>query len=828
MDALFHDLKHGVRTLAKARGFTLVVALTLGLGVGANTAIFTLLDQVLLRLLPVQRPEELVLLDGPGANMGARFGEQTFSYPMYRDFRDKNEVFSGVIARFGVPLSLQHQGQSERVAGELVSGNFFEVLGVPPAAGRTLQPSDDVTPGAHPVAVLCHGFWRRRFGGDPGIVGATLTVNGRAVTVVGVAAAGFDGVEVGASPDVFLPIAMKAVATPTWNELENRRFLWLNVLARLRPGVSREQAAAGMQVLYRQINEDEIAQMPDAPPRFRERFLAKKLEVLPGFRGLSSLRREFTRPLLVLAGMVGLVLLIACANVASLLLARAASREREMAIRVALGARRGQVLRQLAVESLLLALLGGAAGLALSSLVGDALLHALPFEEASRTFHSSPDMRVLVFTLAVSLATGLVFGLVPALQATRPRVSKSINDEGRTATSAGHVRFRKGLVVVQVALSLLLLVGAGLFARSLYNLRTLDPGFDSRQLLSLAVEPDLNGYSPAASRDLLRRLQERFAGEPGSAGASIAALPVLTDARMIMTVDVEGYERKEDEATNLFSNRVGPGYFKTMGIPVVAGREFDERDVMGAPQVALVNETTARYFFKDESPLGRRLGLGDGSREIEIVGVVRDGKARSLRDTPERYFYLPVLQDEAPNEVTFYVRAAGGAAGALAPRLRAVVQEVDAALPVYAMTTMERQVDVSLFFERMIAALAAAFGLLATVLAALGLYGVMSYTVVRRTREIGIRMALGAERGRVLWLVLREVSLLAIAGVALGLPSALALAQLVSSQLYGLSPADPATLAVATALLASVALFAGYLPARRATIVDPMTALRHE
>jgi predicted permease len=678
------------------------------------------------------------------------------------------------------------------------------------------------------VAALSHGFWQRRFGGDPGVVGATLTINGRAFTVVGVAAAGFDGVEVGASPDVFLPIAMKAVATPTWNELENRRFLWLNVLARLRPGVTRKQAAAGMQVLYRRINEDEIAQMPDAPKRFRERFVAKKLAVLPGFRGLSSLRREFTRPLLVLAGMVGLVLLIACANVASLLLARAAAREREMAIRLALGARRGQVLRQLAVESLLLAFLGGAAGLLLSSLVGDALLHALPFEEASRTFHSSPDARVLLFTLALSLATGLVFGLVPALQATRPRVSSTLKDEGGTATSAGHVRFRKGLVVVQVALSLLLLVGAGLFARSLYNLRTLDPGFETEQLLSLAVEPDLNGYSPAASLDLLRRLRERFAAEPGAAGASMASNPVLTDSRMIMTVDVEGYERKEDETTNLYSNRVGPAYFKTMGIPVVAGREFDERDVVGAPKVALVNETTARYFFKDESPLGRRLGLGGDARQIEIVGVVRDGKAMSLRDTPERFFYLPLFQDEAPNEATFYVRAAAGAADALAPRLRAVVREVDPALPVYAMTTMDRQVDRSLFFERMIAALAAAFGFLATVLAALGLYGVMSYTVVRRTREIGIRMALGAERGRVQWLVLREVARLAVAGVALGLPSALALARLVSSQLYGLSPADPTTLVLATALLAGIAVLAGYLPARRATIIDPVTALHHE
>jgi predicted permease len=827
MDAVWQDLKHAARTLAKSPGFTLVVVLALALGIGANTAIFTLLDQVMLRLLPVERPEELVLLDGPGANMGAFFNDQAFSYPMYRDFRDKNQVFAGVIARFGVPLSLEHKGQPERAAGELVSGNFFEVLGVPAALGRTLQASDDRTPGGHPVVVLSHGFWQRRFGADQKIVGETLKVNGLPFTVVGVAAAGFHGVDVGASPDLFLPLAMKAQATPTWNELENRRFMWLNVLARLKPGLSPEQAAAGMQVLYRQINEEELARMGVVSARFRERFTAKRLEVLPGYRGLSYLRRQFTTPLLLLMGMVGLVLLIACANVANLLLARAAAREREIAIRLALGARRGQIVRRILVESLVLSALGGAAGLALSGFVGEALLRLLPFEQASRTFQASPDARVLAFTLAVSLLTGLAFGLVPAAQATRPLPASALKEEGSASSGAGHVRFRKGLVVAQVALSLLLLVGAGLFARSLYNLRTLDPGFETGKLLSLAVQPDLNGYSAEASRQLFRRLQERFLAEPGVAAASLATSPLMTDSRMQFTVQVDGYERKEDENTNLFANRVGPGYFRTMGIPVLAGREFDERDGVGAPKVALMNETAARYFFKAESPIGRRFGLGGQSREFEIVGLVKDGKAYSLRDAPERFFYLPVLQDENPSDATFYVRARG-ATDALARRLREVVREVDASLPVYGMSTMERTVDESLFFERMIAALSTAFGLLATVLAALGLYAVMSYAVLRRTREIGIRMALGAERGRVLWLVLREVAILAAVGVALGLPSALGLARLVSSQLYGLSPADPPTLALATLVLAAVAFLAGYLPASRATRVDPLTALRYE
>jgi predicted permease len=827
MDALLKDMRFALRMLGKSPGFCAVVVLTLGLGIGANTAIFTLLDQVLLRLLPVARPGELVLLDGPGANMGARFGEQVFSYPMYRDLRDKNEVFSGVIARHGVPLSLEHKGQTERARGELVSGNFFEVLGVKAARGHMLSATDDVTPGGHAVVVLGHGFWQRRFGADPRVVGEVIKVNSHAFTVIGVAAPGFNGIEVGASPDLYLPIAMKAQVTPTWNELENRRFAWLNVMARLRPGVSRQQAAAGLQVLYRQINEQELLEMPHASARFRERFLEKRLEVLPGFRGLSSLRQQFTLPLLVLMGMVAVVLLIACANVANLLLARAASQEREVTIRLALGASRGRIVRQLLAECLLLAVLGGAAGLLLSSWVGEALLRALPFEEAGRVLTGAPDARVFLFTLVVSLLTGVVFGLVPAWQGTRPRLSGVLKEVSATVAGGGHVRFRKGLVVAQVALSLLLLVGAGLFARSLYNLRSLDPGFEAQHLLTLSVQPDLNGYAPSASRQLLRRLQERFTAVPTVSGVSMATNPLMTDARMVMTVQVEGYERKEGEDTNLSANWVGPRYFATMAIPVRQGREFHERDVVGAPKVALVNETAARYFFGSESPLGRRFGIGEDSREFEIVGVVSDGKSNSLRDGPQRFFYLPVLQEEQPSQVTFYLRA-GASPASLAAELRSAVRELDAALPVFAMRTMESQLDESLFFERMTAALSAAFGLLATLLAAVGLYGVMSYTVVRRTREIGIRMALGAGRSRVLRLVLREVAVLVVIGIGLGVPSALGLSRLVESQLYGLSPTDPVTLGLAAVVLLSVALVAGYLPASRATRVDPMTALRYD
>ena len=479
MDALLKDLRFALRTLGKSPGFSAVVVLTLGLGIGANTAIFTLLDQVLLRLLPVERPEELVLLDGPGANMGARFGEQVFSYPMYRDFRDRNEVFSGVIARFGIPLSLEHKGQTERARGELVSGNFFEVLGVKAALGRTLGASDDVTPGGHPVAVLGHGFWQRRFGADPRVVGETIKVNSHAFTVLGVAAPGFNGIEVGASPDLYLPIAMKAQATPTWNELENRRSAWLNLMARLEPGMSREQAAAGLQVLYRQINEQELLEMPHAAG------------ALPG-----ALPREAARSA---PGLPGPLLPAPAVHPAAARphghgRPRPAHRVRQRGEpapgpgrlsgagdRDPPGPRREPRPDREAApgrRALLLAVLGGAAGLLLASWVGEALLRALPFEEAGRVLTGAPDSRVLLFTLVVSLLTGVVFGLVPAWQGTRPRVAGVLKEESGSVAGGGHVRFRKGLVVAQVALSLLLLVGAGLFARSLYNLRSLDPGFD--------------------------------------------------------------------------------------------------------------------------------------------------------------------------------------------------------------------------------------------------------------------------------------------------------------------------------------------------------------
>jgi predicted permease len=822
------ELRQALRQIARSPGFSLIVVLTLGLGIGANTAIFSLLDQVLLRRLPVSHPEELVVLDGPGAFSGRTENDQAFSHPMYLDFRDRNQVFSGVIARFPAGVSVAHQGRTELANLELVSGNYLDVLGVAPALGRGLAPSDDVTPGGHPVVMLGHGYWQRRFGGDASLVGQALTVNGRPMTVVGVSPAGFHGIEVGADPDLYVPLAMKASMTPNWDGLGDRKHRWLNVMARLKPGVSLAQAKAGMDVLYKQILAEDIKLYPEASALFRERFLAKKLVFLPGLRGRSDLRRSFSTPLVVLMAMVGLVLLIACANVANLLVAKATTRQRELAIRLALGAGRRHLVRQLLVESLLLALLGGAAGLLFAQWTGGMLLGALPFDQALRAFSSEPDPRVVGFALAVSLLTGVLFGLYPALQVTRPSVVQSLKDEAAAVVGGSSVRFRKALVVAQVALSLLLLVGAGLFARSLYNLRRLDLGFTAQGLLAFMVDPSLNGYDQTRVREAFRRIEQELAALPGVAAVSASREPIVANAEWRSTIKVRGYEPKEGEDMSPTVNAVGAGYFSTLGFRLAAGREFDERDDAGAPPVAVVNETFARYFFGEESALGRRFAFArDESTQLEIVGVVHDAKTVTLREEPTRMFYVPYRQDRALNYLTLYVRTRGDER-ALADEVRAAVARVEPDLPVFGLKTMNAQLGETLFVERMIAALSLAFGVLATLLAAVGLYGVMSFAVARRTREIGIRMALGAERRRVLGLVLHDVALLAGIGIAIGLPASVALSRLLASQLFGISPWDPLTLALAAAVLALVTLAAGWAPARRATRLDPMVALRYE
>ena len=829
MHSTWRDLRHAIRSFRKSPGFLAIVILTLGLGIGANAAIFSLMDQILLRPLPVHDPASLVLLDGPGAFMGRTMNAMTFSYPMYKDFRDRNEVFTGVLARFPLAMTAVWRGASERANGELVSGNCFDLLGVQPALGRVLNEADDRTPGAHAVAVLSYGYWQRRFGGDPGVLNQTISVNGHPLSIVGVTERRFSGIQIGQSVDIMVPIMMKAQMTPTWNDLDNRRSRWLTVMARLKPGVSATQADAAMNVIYRQINEQEIKDIPNASESFRKRFTSKHLDVLPGRKGVSDLRREFSTPLIVLMSMVGVVLLISCANVANLLLARTTARQKEISLRLALGANRARIVRQQLVESGVLAAAGTAVGLVFAWWTGAVLIGTLPGDPASRALSSDPDVRVTLFALAVGVLTAFVFGIVPALQATRVTVISAMKEDSGSVTGGGRqARLRRALVIGQVALSMLLLAGAGLFARSLYNLKNVDPGFRVDDLIAFSIDPSLSGYDGDRLTALYRRVQEELAAVPGVHGVSMSETGTLSGNNWSMTIRVDGYQPKEGEDMNPSVDGVGPRYFETMGIPLVAGREFTDRDGKGAPRVAVINETMAKYFFNGSSPIGRRLGFGRGSAtDVEIVGVAKDVRSLELRDSAPRFIYIPYAQDDSVTQLTYYVRAAQGSSST-GTAVRQAIQRIDANLPIFDMKSMQVQVDESLFVERMVAMLSVAFGALAALLAAIGLYGVMSYAVTRRTREIGIRMALGAERGRVLWLVLREVAIMAAVGIAAGLGAALWLTRQIQAQLFGLAPSDPATLAGAGLLLGSIAIAAGYLPARRAATIDPIVSLRTE
>ena len=838
METLVKDIRYGLRGLLKRKGFAAIAVLTLALGIGANTAIFTLVNAVMLKSLPVQKPEELVLFsdttsEGTSLLDAPRSGKwDRFSYASYEYLRKHNQSFQEVAAtrsgtaRLSVRRTDSNASAAARASGHLVSGPYFSLLGVRAMRGRVLTPEDD-NASAPPTAVVSHRYWQNELNSDPSVVGRNFIVNGTNFTVVGIMPKEFFGERVRRPPDFWLPLAFQPQIELRESFLKEEQAYWLIIMGRLKPGVSMDQAQSNVNLQLRQfLTEKAGSQLTEER---KQGIQNTYITLAEGKGGISGLRKYYSTPLQMLMAIVGLVLLIACANVGSLLLSRAAARKAEISLRMALGATRWRIIRQLLTESMLLAVVGGVCGVLLAQW-GVTVLVRLVAENAP--LDTKPDLGILAFTAGVSIVAGLLFGLVPAIQASKSNLSSAIKERSRMRTGLMRLSPSSVMVVFQVGISMVLLTGAGLFARSLVKLQSQDVGFDRNNILLVGIDPRLANYKPSELPALYQQLLDRLSSVPQVQAVSMATYAPMSGTRRSSSMQVPGYTPQPGEDLSVEDVLTGPKHAELLGVPLLRGRDIEIRDTVAAPRVAVVNSTFAERYFKDQNPIGRTFTFDDetdGGAPLEIIGVVGDIKSDDVQGKLEPAVFRPILQieDQAAYSVTLHLRTLGDP-NQLAPQVRQMINQIDDKLPIFGVTTLDEQLSKRLGQERLVAQLVSFFGALALVLACIGLYGVMAHGVVRRTNEIGIRMALGAGRGNIAWMVLRETLYLVLAGLVIGVPAALLLARLISTQLFGMSPADPITLIAAALILTLVALLAGYLPARRASRVNPLTALRYE
>jgi predicted permease len=828
-------LRFAFRTLFRTPFVTIVAVISLAFGIGANSAIFSLFDQMLLRPLPVTKPSDLVDLGAPGPKPGSQSCSQAgdcdevFSYPMFRELeKDNGGAFTGIAAHRAFGTNLSYKGQTLNSQGMFVSGSYFSVLGLSPALGRLIDSRDDRTIDDAPVVVLSHDYWQTRFGGSPAVLNDTMIVNGVTMTIVGVAPRGFEGTTLGSRPQVYAPISMRGKLQPPFKAFDNRRSYWIYLFARLKPGVSIATARNALNTRYHGvINEVEAPLQAGMSAATLEKFRAKSATVEPGARGQSTMHTEAKTPLAMLFGVTGVVLLIACANIANLLLARSAARSAEMAVRLSIGASRGQLVRQLLVESCLLALMGGLAGLLVAKATLRFIWSLLP-ADATRTMSFTVEPSVVLFAAGLSIATGIIFGLFPALHSTRPDLASVLKGvSGQPSGTRAAAFFRSGLVTLQITLSTSLLICAGLFAKSLMNVSRVDLGIKIDNMLTFAVSPRLNGYSPERSLAYFQRAEEQLGALPGVVSVTASLVPILAGDSWGNSVQVQGFPKGPDVDNGSRYNEVGAGYFRTMGVPLIAGREFARADVKGAAKVSIVNEAFAKKFNLGRDAVGKLMSSDGDTLDTEIVGLVEDAKYNDVKDAVPPLYFSPYMQDDQLGEMTFYIRSNADASATM-KSIQRVMTDLDRDLPVQDLRTMDEQVRQNVFLDRMISTLSTAFAVLATVLAGIGLYGVLAYTVAQRTREFGLRMALGAAPSRVRFMVMKQVAIMTVIGGIVGVGITLYVGRLVQSLLYKMQGRDPWVLSVSVVLLAVIAMLAGLLPAIRASRIDPMKALRYE